>query len=460
MRKTIIIRDDHELVCRDKETMLSDDILGVTGENNATILYFVTPEKINGIEISEFEMIAVFNGTFGNFKKEVKNNELPLTFDLTQSEYVDVSVQFEMDGEIKWKSFDKHFYFIRGNDDSGINVIDTAKAEQREADRTELAGVVTELTGEDFTAAEWNELIDVTAELPVKTEQDIIDLRDCTDLRYAFERCTTLPSILVDTFNLETDEDTAEKIYIRLPYLNTKNMVFNIWSPAHSSLKISKSIVECGFDVSACKTISTTQNSPFVNANYLQRTKLTGIRSLDRMWYMFYRSVGLVEIELGDSGTAPEALDSLYWQAAFSGCRNLQAITGDPLDMSRGDYYSDANDKAETRTFYNCESLRYVRFKVGTICRDLDLSYCPALIKKYEATTDDPGTLLSIINGVRDYTGAEDPITIKFSTFVKSYLSSWRCTIDEQTGLYVYSDRNSDNTMWTILTTAKGVVIS
>lgn len=343
---------------------------------------------------------------------------------------------------------------------SGENLIDKAKKEQRENDRSELAGVVTELTGEDFTAAEWNDILNATAELPLKSEQDIVDLRDCTDLKYAFERCTTLPSILVDTYNLETDEETADEKYIRLPYLNTKNMVFNIWSPTPSVFKVSKSIVECGFDVSACKTISARQFSPFVYANYLQRTKLTGIRSLDRMWYMFYGSVGLVEIELGDSGTAPETLDSLYWQAAFSGCTSLQAITGDPLDMSRGNYYSNADDKAETRMFYNCESLRHVRFKPGTICRDLDLSYCPALIKKYESTTDDPGTLLSIINGVRDYTGAEDPITIKFSTFVKSFLSSWRCTIDDQTGLYVYSDKNSDFTMWSVLTNLKGVVIS
>lgn len=136
----------------------------------------------------------------------------------------------------------------------------------------------------------------------------------------------------------------------------------------------------------------------------------------------------------------------------------MQAITGDPLDMSRGNYYSNADDKAETRMFYNCKDLRHVRFKVGTISHDLDLSYCPALIKKYESTTDDPGTLLSIINGVREYTGEEDPITIKFSTFVKSYLSSWRCTIDEQTGLYVYSDKNSDFTMWSVLTNLKGLL--
>lgn len=429
--------------------------LGTIGEKNATTLLFLLPETLQG-----YSENIVCETSRGSFSYDVSNDTFDLPNEVLTGSTLDLQLILRDGDKVIWKSIPYTFTLNPTLDDSGINVIDTAKAEQRETDRTELAGVVTELTGEDYTTSEWNELLNATAELPIKTEQDIIDLRDCTDLKYAFERCTTLPSILVDKFNLETDEETAEKKYIRLPYLNTKNMVFNIWSPVPASFKISKSIVECGFDVSACKTISTTQNSLFVNANYLQRTKLTGIRSLDRMWYMFYRSVGLVEIELGDSGTAPETLNSLYWQAAFSGCTSLQAITGDPLDMSRGDYYSDANDKAETRTFYNCESLRYVRFKTGTICRDLDLSYCPALIKKYEATTDDPGTLLSIINGVRDYTGAEDPITIKFSTFVKSYLSSWRCTIDEQTGLYVYSDRNSDNTMWTILTTVKGVVIS
>lgn len=429
--------------------------IGTVGEKNATTLTFFFPDSLQG-----YEMSLIFTNAYGSFPYTVDNNSFDLPQEILTDSSLNMQIVLKDKNRVIWKSKPTTFNLNPTLDDSGINVIDTAKAEQRENDRTELAGVITELTGEDFTAAEWNDILNATAELPIKSEQDIIDLRDCTDLKYAFERCTTLPSILLDTFNLETDSETAEKKYIRLPYLNTKNMVFNIWSPKPSAFQISKSIVECGFDVSSCKTISATQNSPFVFANYLQRTKLTGIRSLDRMWYMFYNAVGLIEIELGDSGTAPETLNSLYWQGAFSGCTSLQAITGDPLDMSRGNYYSNDADKAETRMFYNCKDLRHVRFKVGTISHDLDLSYCPALIKKYEATTDDPGTLLSIINGVRDYTGAEDPITIKFSTFVKSYLSSWRCTIDEQTGLYVYSDRNSDNTMWTILTTVKGVVIS
>ena len=429
--------------------------IGTVGEKNATTLVFLLPDSLQG-----YEMNLVFTNAHGSFSYTVDNNSFDLPQEILTDSVLNMQIALKDKDRVIWKSKPTTFNLNPALDDSGVNVIDTAKADQREADRSELAGVVTELTGEDYSTSEWDELMDVAAELPIKSEQDIVDLRDCTDLKYAFERCTTLPSILVDTYNLEIDEETAEKKYIRLPYLNTKNMVFNIWSPTPSAYVISKSIVECGLDVSACKTISKMQSSPFVYANYLLRTKLTGIRSLDRMWYMFYRAVSLVEIELGDSGTAPETVNSLYWQAAFSGCTSLQAITGDPLDMSRGDYYSDADDKAETRMFYNCKDLRHVRFKPGTICHDLDLSYCPALIKKYESTTDDPGTLLSIINGVRDYTGEEDPITIYLSSFVKSFLSSWRCTIDEQTGLYVYSDRNSDNTMWTVLTTVKGVVIS
>ena len=423
---------------------------GTTFENDVTTLKFILPDSLNYLT-ERYLLLASGSDTFKLSLND--SNEVVIPQYVTTQD--DIQIQLVLkdakSGDI-WRSATYDATFYSSLDEGSGDPIEVAKNQQREVDRLQLSETLAQLTESDLSGKTWDELIEKTKTLPLKTEQDVIDLRDCTDLRYAFERCTTLPSILVDTYNLETDEETAEKIYIRLPYLNTKNMVFNIWKPVPASFKISKSIVECGFDVSSCKTISATQNSPFVYANYLQRTKLTGIRSLDCMRYMFYESVGLVEIELGDSGTAPEALDSLYWQAAFSGCRNLQAITGDPLDMSRGTTYDSM--------FYKCESLRYVRFKPGTICRDLDLSYCPALIKKYEATTDDPGALLSIINGVRDYTGAEDPITIKFSTFVKSYLSSWRCTIDEQTGLYVYSDKNSDNTMWTILTTAKGVVIS
>ena len=423
--------------------------LGTIGEKNATTLLFLIPETLQG-----YSENIVCETVQGSFNYEISNDTFDLPSEVLTGSTMDLQLILRDGDKVIWKSIPYTFTLNPTLDDSGINVIDTAKAEQRETDRTELAGVVTELTGEDLSAAEWDELMDVTAELPVKTEQDVVDLTTCTVLTNAFRQSTAAPSLITGGYNLDKDEN-QDDILIKLPYLYTPNAKYSDGTP------ISNSVVECGFDVSASGDTLCHYNevSMFNQPNRSQNLKKLKLTGFERIAYgnaMFSNIYGqlsnLVELTLDEGNNYRDEYSAGYYQSFFRNCRKLEAVLGTPLDMSRGTTYG--------AMFYNCESLRYVRFKVGTICRDLDLSYCPALIKKYEATTDDPGTLLSIINGVRDYTGAEDPITIKLSTFVKSYLSSWRCTIDEQTGLYVYSDRNSDNTMWTILTTAKGVVIS
>lgn len=419
--------------------------LGTIGEKNATTLLFLLPETLQG-----YSENIVCETSQGSFIYDVLNDTFDLPSEVLTGSTLDLQLILRDSDKVIWKSIPYTFTLNPTLDDSGINVIDTAKAEQRETDRTELAGVVTELTGEDLSAAEWNELMDVTAELPVKTEQDVVDLTGYSELTNAFRQATTAPSLITGGYNLDKDE-SDEDILVKLPYLYTPNAKYSENTP------ISSAVVECGFDVSAsgdtlCHYNEVSMFNRTNSSRNLRKLKLTGIECVSYGKSMFMGVPELAELELVEGDNYPESYSSGYYSQFFRNCQKLEAILGTPLDMSRGTNYS--------AMFYNCESLRYVRFKPGTICRDLDLSYCPALIKKYEATTDDPGTLLSIINGVRDYTGAEDPITIKFSTFVKSYLSSWRCTIDEQTGLYVYSDKNSDNTMWTILTTAKGVVIS
>ena len=423
--------------------------LGTIGEKNATTLLFLLPSSLQG-----YSENIVCETSQGSFTYDVSNDTFDLPSEVLTGSTLDLQLILRDGDKVIWKSIPYTFTLNPTLDDSGINVIDTAKAEQRETDRTELAGVVTELTGEDLSAAEWDELMDVTAELPVKTEQDIVDLTTYTELTNAFRQSTSAPSLITGGYNLDKDEN-EDDILIKLPYLYTPNAKYSENTP------ISNSVIECGFDVSASgDTISHVNelsmfNQPNRSLN-LKKLKLTGFERIAYGNAIFSNIYGtlsnLVELTLDEGNNYRDEYSAAYYQSFFRNCRKLEAVLGTPLDMSRGTTYGGM--------FHNCESLRYVRFKPGTICRDLDLSYCPALIKKYEATTDDPGTLLSIINGVRDYTGAEDPITIKLSTFVKSYLSSWRCTIDEQTGLYVYSDRNSDNTMWTILTTVKGVVIS
>lgn len=419
--------------------------LGTIGEKNATTLLFLLPSSLQG-----YSENIVCETAQGSFNYEISNDTFDLPSEVLTGSTLALQLVLRDGDQVIWKSIPYTFTLNPTLDDSGINVIDTAKAEQRETDRTELAGVVTELTGEDYTTSEWNELLNATAELPVKTEQDVVDLTSYSELTNAFRQATTAPSLITGGYNLDKDEN-EDDILIKLPYLYTPNAKYSENTP------ISSAVVECGFDVSASgDTLGHYNEVSMFNRTYssrkLRKLKLTGFECVKYGKSMFMGLPELTELELVEGDNYPESYNSDYYSQFFRNCQNLEAILGTPLDMSRGTNYS--------AMFYNCESLRYVRFKPGTICRDLDLSYCPALIKKYEATTDDPGTLLSIINGVREYTGAEDPITIKFSTFVKSYLSSWRCTIDEQTGLYVYSDRNSENTMWTVLTTIKGVIIA
>lgn len=420
--------------------------IGTTGERNATTLVFLLPDSLQG-----YKMSLIFTNAHGSFPYNVEENSFDLPQEILTDSALNMQIVLKDNDRVIWKSKPTTFNLNPALDDSGINIIDTAKAEQRETDRSELAGVITDLTGEDLSAAEWDELMNVTAELPIKTEQDVIDLTVYSELTNAFRQSTTAPSLLTGGYKLEKDEND-EDILIKLPYLNTPNAKYNENTP------ISNSVVECGFDVSAsgdtlCHINELSMFNNGKGAQNLRKLMLTGFECVAYGQAMFLNGPpNLIELTIIEGNNYRDEYSVYYYQSFFRGLRRLEAVLGTPLDMSRGTTYGGM--------FMYCESLRHVRFKTGTICRDLDLSYCPALIKKYEATTDDPGTLLSIINGVRDYTGAEDPITIKLSTFVKSYLSSWRCTIDEQTGLYVYSDRNSDNTMWTILTTVKGVVIS
>lgn len=420
--------------------------LGTIGEKNATTLLFLLPSSLQG-----YSENIVCETAQGSFNYEISNDTFDLPSEVLTGSTMDLQLILRDGDKVIWKSIPYTFTLNPTLDDSGINVIDTAKAEQRETDRTELAGVVSDLTGEDYSTSDWDGIVKATAELPVKSEQDIVDLTGYSELTNAFRQSTTAPSLITGGYNLDKDE-SDEYILVKLPYLYTPNAKYSDKTP------ISNSVVECSFDVSAsgdtlCHVNEVSMFNYGKGAQNLRKLKLTGLECVAYGQAMFCQGTpNLIELTIIEGNNYRDEYSSGYYQTFFFGCRKLEAILGTPLDMSRGMTYN--------RMFHNCEALRYVRFKPGTICRDLDLSYCPDLIKKYEATTDDPGTLLSIINGVRDYTGAEDPITIKFSTFVKSYLSSWRCTIDDQTGLYVYSDKNSDFTMWSVLTNLKGVVIS
>ena len=422
--------------------------LGTIGEKNATTLLFLLPSSLQG-----YSENIVCETAQGSFNYDVSND----TFDLPSEVLTDSTLKLQLvlkDGDkVVWKSVPYTFTLNPTLDDSGENVIEKAKTEQREADRTELGETLSDLTGQDLKKSDWDELIDIANELPLKTEQNVVDLTNYTALTYAFEHATTPPSLITGGYKLdkeEPDNPDSPDVLIKLPFLETPNAAYS------KSSRVSQSVEECGFSVKgAAKSIAVNERSMFnslggtVAAN-LRKLTLADSECVIDPRGMFNDCGSIEEITLIERGNNAEEYHTNYWYEFFRNCSNLQSILGSSLDMSRGTGY--------TRTFQKCSKLKYVRFKPFTISHDLDLSDCSGLMKgKYGANTDDPGTLLSIVNGVREYNSGMGQITIKLSAFVKDYLTSWRCIKDEKTGLYIASTQGM--TLATVLTNYKGVII-
>ena len=423
--------------------------LGTIGEKNATTLLFLLPPSLQG-----YSENIVCETAQGSFNYTVSND----TFDLPSEVLTDNTLKLQLvlkDGnKVIWKSIPYTFTLNPTLDDSGENVVEKAKSEQREEDRTELGETLSDLTGQDLKEADWDELIDVANELPLKSEQDVLDLTKCSEFTYAFEHATTAPSLITGGYKLdkeEPDDPDSPDVLIKLPFLETPNAVYS------KSTRISQSVEECGFSVKgSAKTIAGNERSMFnslggtVAAN-LKKLTLADVECVIDPRGMFNDCGSIEEITLIEKENCADEYNAAYWYEFFRNCSNLQSILGTPLDMSRGTAY--------TRTFQKCSKLKYVRFKPFTISHDLDLSDCSGLMKgKYGANTDDSGTLLSIVNGVREYRSELGQITIKFSALVKDYLTSWRCVKNEDTGLYVAATQGM--TLATVLTNYKGVIIA
>lgn len=422
--------------------------LGTIGEKNATTLLFLLPSSLQG-----YGENIVCETAQGSFNYDVSND----TFDLPSEVLTDSTLKLQLvlkDGDkVVWKSVPYTFTLNPTLDDSGENVVEKAKSEQKEADRTELGEALTEITSEDLSGESWQGLLDKTKSLPLKTEQNVVDLTNYTALTNAFAHATTPPSLITGGYKLdkeEPDNPDSPDVLIKLPFLETPNAAYS------KSSRVSQSVEECGFSVKgAAKSIAVNERSMFnslggtVAAN-LKKLTLADPECVIDPRGMFNDCGSIEEITLIERGNNAEEYHTNYWYEFFRNCSNLQSILGTPLDMSRGTGY--------TRTFQKCSKLKCVRFKPFTISHDLDLSDCSGLMKgKYGANTDDPGTLLSIVNGVREYNSGMGQITIKLSAFVKDYLTSWRCVKDDETGLYIASTQGM--TLATVLTNYKGVII-
>lgn len=258
-------------------------------------------------------------------------------------------------------------------------------------------------------------------------------MSDYNALTNAFRQATTAPSLITGGYNLDKDE-SGEDILIKLPYLYTPNAKYREKTP------ISSAIVECGFDVSnSGSTLCISSGASMFNqsnsARNLRKLKLTGFECVINGAKIFADMPLLEEVEIVEGDNYAESYASNYHTESFRGCINLKAIKGTPLDMRRGTSYYNK--------FHNCQALRYVRFKPGTICYNLGFASSPYIIKgEYGNDEDNPGTIISILNGIRDYVDVETTPSFKisFNSITKPYFTNWKVIYNEGSALWEFSE--------------------
>ena len=219
--------------------------IGTMRENKATILNFDIPADLAEYTTKNF----IISNDLGSHIFPLVENSVEIPNSATSAPNAEVQLVLNSPDGKEWSSQSYHVNFYNRIDDSGENIVDKAKSEQRETDRVELSEALTEITSEDLSGESWQGLLDKTKSLPLKTEQNVVDLTNYTALTYAFEHATTPPSLITGDYKLDKEEpDVPEsaEVLIKLPYLNTKNIEnFNENTP------ISNSIEECSFDISS-----------------------------------------------------------------------------------------------------------------------------------------------------------------------------------------------------------------
>ena len=272
--------------------------LGTIGEKNATTLLFLLPLSLQG-----YDKKIVCETAQGSFVYDLTDTTFPLPSEVLTDNTLDLQLILKDAETVIWKSIPTTFYLNPTLDDSGENPITKAKAEQREDDRTELGETLSDLTGQDLKKSDWDELIDIANELPLKSKQDVLDLRKCSELTYAFAHATTPPSLITGSYKLDKedpDNPDSPNVLIKLPFLETPNAVYR-----YQTTRVSQSIEECGFSIGdeAAKEICFNGKSIFnayggkVAAN-LKRLTLVGIECVVNPCDMFQGCGSLEEITL------------------------------------------------------------------------------------------------------------------------------------------------------------------
>lgn len=398
--------------------------LGTIGEKNATTLLFLLPSSLQG-----YSENIVCETAQGSFNYEVSND----TFDLPSEVLTDSTLKLQLvlkDGDkVIWKSIPYTFTLNPTLDDSGENVIEKAKTEQREADRTELGKALKEATGEDYEADNWEKLIENVGALIVLTDENKSALENNKHISFLFERSTQPPSILYGDYTI-ADDEASDYIdsdgLVVTPYLETPNALYSAgtkFSEKISNVEINVSGVDnSGFNKSSGNTSSVF----WLSGTNVKKMVLMGSQNIANMAFLFSNSP-VEELTLLETGEKRE--DITYrngWEWTFNGCSNLKYILGTSLDITRSDGSSGFN------MFAGCVNLRYVGIKPKTITGHLAMGACSNLTKS------NMEAIISLLNGCRDWVNAGTAsCTLTLNSACKDDLKNQKCHCNKETGEYI-----------------------
>lgn len=398
--------------------------LGTIGEKNATTLLFLLPVALQG-----YSENIVCETAQGSFNYDVSND----TFDLPSEVLTDNTLALQLvlkDGDkVIWKSVPYTFTLNPTLDDSGENVIEKAKTEQREADRTELGKALKEATGEDYEADNWEKLIENVGALIVLTDENKSALENNKHISFLFERSTQPPSILYGDYAV-ADDEASDYIdsdgLVVTPYLDTPNALYSAgtrFSSKISNVEINVSGVDnSGFNKSSGNTSSVF----WLSGTNVKKMVLMGSQNIANMAFLFSNSP-VEELTLLETGEKRE--DITYrngWEWTFNGCSNLKYIFGTPLDITRSGGSSGFN------MFAGCVNLRYVGIKPKTITGHLAMGDCSNLTKS------NMEAIISLLNGCRDWINAETAsCSLTLNSACKDDLKNQKCHCNKETGEYI-----------------------
>ena len=398
--------------------------LGTIGEKNATTLLFLLPSSLQG-----YNENIVCETAQGSFNYDVSND----TFDLPSEVLTDNTLALQLvlkDGDkVIWKSIPYTFTLNPTLDDSGENVVEKAKTEQRETDRTELGKALKEATGEDYEADNWEKLIENVGALIVLTDENKSALENNKHISFLFERSTQPPSILYGDYAV-ADDEASDYIdsdgLVVTPYLDTPNALYSAGTRFSSKISNVETNVS-GVDNSGFNKSSGNTSSVFwLSGTNVKKMVLMGSQNIANMAFLFSNSP-VEELTLLETGEKRE--DITYrngWEWTFNGCSNLKYIFGTPLDITRSGGSSGFN------MFAKCTNLRYVGIKPKTITGHLAMGACSNLTKS------NMEAIISLLNGCRDWINAETAsCSLTLNSACKDDLKNQKCHCNKETGEYI-----------------------